>query len=165
MTKAMALTAVSNEAPVTAMSLDWQTALETFLDTLSSPRTQKAYGRAVTEAMEAMGVHLLAELTPSILAQYRAGLVARLDIDREDKLSPSTVNLKLGALRSFLHSCRLTGVTPLAKDLIAFVLKSPKAEVRRPFEVLSEAERQRLLEAARHVRTAVFLFARHGIRW
>jgi integrase len=91
--------------------------------------------------------------------------VARLDIDREDKLSPSTVNLKLGTLRSFLHFCRLTGLIPLAKDLIAFVLKSPKAEVRRPFEVLSEAERQRLLEAARHVRTAVFLFARHGIRW
>jgi len=125
----------------------------------------KAYKRAVTEAMQAMGMQCVADLTLPMLAAYRAGLVARLDIDREDRLSPSTINLKLGALRSFLHFCRLAGVTLLRKDLIAFVLKSPRAEVRRPYEVLSEAERPRLLEAARHVRTAVFLFARHGIRW
>jgi site-specific recombinase XerD len=133
---------------VTATSLTWQIALEPFLNTVSSPRTQQAYQRAVTEAMEAMGVELLAELTPPMLAEYRAGLVARLDADRGDRLSPSTVSLKLGALRSFLHFCRVTGVTPLSKDVIAFVLKSPRAEVRKPYEVLTEAERRRFLNPA-----------------
>jgi hypothetical protein len=72
-----------------------------------------------------------------MLADYRAGLVARLDADREDRLSPSTVNLKQGALRSFLHFCWATGTTRLGKDVIAFVRKSPRAEVRRPYEILN----------------------------
>jgi hypothetical protein len=76
-----------------------------------------------------------------MLAAYRAGLVVRLDVDRMDRLSPSTVHLKLATLRSFLHFCRLTGVTPLGKHVIAFVLKSPKAEVHKPYAVLSEAQK------------------------
>ncbi len=32
-------------------TVDWSTALKTFLDTLSSPRTRRTYERAVTEAM------------------------------------------------------------------------------------------------------------------
>jgi site-specific recombinase XerD len=148
MNKTTTLTKISSDMAAAAMSVDWQTALETFLNTLSSPRTMRAYERAITEAMEAMGVDFVAKLTPPMLAEYRAGLVARLDADREDRLSPSTVNLKLGALRSFLHFCRVTGVSALSKDVIAFVLKSPKAEVRKPYEGLNEAERQRFLEAA-----------------
>jgi site-specific recombinase XerD len=148
MSQTTTLTTTSGDVVIAAMAIDGQTALETFLNTLSSPRTQKAYERAVTEAMEAMGVDMLAELTPPMLAEYRAGLVVRLDADREDRLSPCTVNLKLGALRSFLHFCRVTGVIPLSKDLIAFVLKSPRAKVCKPYEVLSEAERRRFLDAA-----------------
>ena len=164
-TRNMALATSDRSSGAVAPLVNCQTVLDTFLDTLSSPRTQKAYKQAVTEAMRAMGAQWIADLTPPMLAAYRAGLVARLDVDREDRLSPSTVNLKLGALRSFLHFCRLTGVTPLSKDLIAFVLKSPRAEVRRPYEVLSEAERRRFLDAARRAGTAALLFARHGIRW
>jgi integrase/recombinase XerD len=148
MTRNMALATTDGSSGTVSSLVNWQTALETFLNTLSSPRTQKAYERAVTEAMRAMGMQCVADLTPPMLAAYRAGLVARLDIDREDRLSPSTVSLKLGAVRSFLHFCRLTSVTPLGKDLTAFVLKSPRAEVRRPYEVLSEAERRRFLDAA-----------------
>jgi hypothetical protein len=113
MTKNMALATTDGNSGAVAPQANWQTALDTFLNTLSSPRTQKAYKRAVTEAMRAMGVHGLADLTPSMLAAYRAGLVARLDVDREDRLSSSAINLKLGAVRSFLHFCRLAGVPPL----------------------------------------------------
>jgi hypothetical protein len=56
--------------------------------------------------MEAIGVDLVAKLTPPILAQSRAGLVARLDAECEDQLSPYTVNLQTGAVRPFLNSCR-----------------------------------------------------------
>jgi hypothetical protein len=73
-----------------------------------------------------------------MLAQYRGGLVVRLDTDREDRLSPATVNLKLAGLRQFLNFCRVTGITRLNKDVIGFVLKSPKAEVQKPYEVLNE---------------------------
>ena len=34
----------------------WEEALQTFLNTLGSPRTAKVYQRAVKEAMEALGV-------------------------------------------------------------------------------------------------------------
>jgi hypothetical protein len=59
--------------------------------------------------MRAMGEQRVADLTPAMLAAHRAGLVARLDVDRKDRLSPFTVHLKLAALRSFLHFCWLTG--------------------------------------------------------
>jgi hypothetical protein len=118
--------------------VDWQEALTIFLNTLSYPRTAKAYQRAVVEAMEALGVDYIAGITPPMLAQYRGGLVVRLDTDREDRLSPATVNLKLAGLRQFLNFCRVTGITRLNKDVIGFVLKSPKAEVQKPYEVLNE---------------------------
>lgn len=75
--------------------------------------------------------------------------MARLDADREDRLSPATVKLKLAGLRRFLSFCRVTGLTRLGKDAVAFVLKSPRATVERPYEVLNEDERRRLLRAAK----------------
>jgi len=148
----MALATLGSNLVTAASSVDWQTALETFLNTLSSPRTRRAYKRAVEEATRAMNVDLVAELTRPMLAQYRAGLVARLKADRADRLSPATVSLKLAGLRSFLHFCRLTGVIVLGKDVIAFVLKSPKAKVQKPYAVLSEPERRRLLSVAQSSR-------------
>jgi len=49
----MALATLGSNLVTAAPSVDWQTALETFLNTLSSPRTQRAYEGAVREAMEA----------------------------------------------------------------------------------------------------------------
>ena len=61
--------------------VEWRQALDTFLNTLSSPRTAQAYQRAVIEAMDAIGVEYVADLTPPDLAQYRGGLGYRvLDI-------------------------------------------------------------------------------------
>jgi hypothetical protein len=36
--------------------VEWRQALDTFLNTLSSPRTAQVYQRAVIEAMDAIGV-------------------------------------------------------------------------------------------------------------
>ena len=128
--------------------VEWRQALDTFLNTLSSPRTAQAYQRAVIEAMDAIGVDHVVDVTAPMLAEYRGGLVARLDIDAPDRLSPSTVNLKLAGLRQFLRFCLVTGITRLSKDAIAFVLKSPKATVEKPYQVLNESERRRLLQVA-----------------
>jgi integrase/recombinase XerD len=128
--------------------VEWRRALDTFLNTLSSPRTAQSYQRSVIEAMDAIGVDYVADVTAPMLAQYRGGLVARLDVDAPDRLSPSTVNLKLAGLRQFLRFCLVTGLTRLSKDAIAFVLKSPKATVEKPYQVLNESERRRLLQVA-----------------
>ena len=98
--------------------VDWRQALDTFLNTLSSPRTAKAYQRAVTEAMDAVGAEYVADITAPMLAEYRGWLVARLDTERDDRLSPATVNLKLAGLRQFVRFCLVTGITRLSKDAI-----------------------------------------------
>jgi hypothetical protein len=49
--------------------VDWREALTTFLNTLSSPRTARAYQRAVMEAMGALVVDYVADITLPILAQ------------------------------------------------------------------------------------------------
>jgi site-specific recombinase XerD len=126
----------------------WTDALDTFVNTLSSPRTARAYQRAVMEAMDTLGVDYVADVIAPDLARYRGGLVARMDSDNGDRLSPSTVNLKLAGLRQFLRSCLVTGITHLSKDAISFVLKSPRAEAQKPYEVLNESERRRLLQVA-----------------
>lgn len=132
----------------TVAGVPWQMALETYLDTLSSSRTRLAYGRAVAEAMRALGAACPSDLEPPALARYRAVLVARLDPDRPDRLRPATVSLKLAALRQFLTFCRLTGIVRLSKDAIGFVLKSPTATVEKPYQVLNGGERVRLLAVA-----------------
>jgi site-specific recombinase XerD len=63
-------------------------------------------------------------------------------------LSPATFTLKLAGLRQFLRFCLVTSITRLGKDGIAFVLRSPKATVVKPYHVLNEDERRRLLNAA-----------------
>jgi site-specific recombinase XerD len=140
MVPAMSRDLVQNTIPL----VEWQLALQTFLNTLGSPRTAKACRRVVREAMETLDVEYVADVTASDLAQYRGSL----DMDNPDRLSPATINLKLVGLRQFLHFCLVTGITRLSKDAIAFVLKSPKATVEKPYQVLNEDERQRPLKMA-----------------
>lgn len=98
--------------------VEWREALDTFLNTLSSPRTAKAYQGAVIEAMGTIAVNYVADITAAMLAEYRGWLVGRLDSERDDKLSPATVNLKLAGLRQFLRFCLVTGITGLSKDFV-----------------------------------------------
>src|SRR5574341_555556 len=108
-------------SPISALAVPptWAEALDSFLDLQNSPRTRVTYARAVREAMAAMGATYPADLTPPLLAEYRAGLVARLDAKGERRLAPGGVNPKLTALRSFLKFCRLTGLTPISAEVIA----------------------------------------------
>jgi integrase/recombinase XerD len=106
--------------------------------------------------MTALGATHPADLTPPMLADYRAGLVARLDATRpqrtlramregERRLSPASVALKLAALRGFLKFCRLTGLTPITAEVIAYTLESPSAKVVKPYDVLTPDEAARVL--------------------
>ncbi|MFC2030018.1 hypothetical protein ACFLWA_04730 [Chloroflexota bacterium] len=151
MSETVALTRASNHLDTAAPLVHRETALHTFKNTLSSPRTSTAYGRAVRLAMNSMRVDYLADLDPPMLAEYRSKLVARLDVDRGDRLSPCTVSLTLAALRPFLNFCRLTGTITLSKDVIAFVLNTPRPKVEKPYEVLGEWSVDGFLTRPKHL--------------
>lgn len=78
----------------------------------------------------------VSEIAAPMLTTYRAGLVARLDA-REDRLSPASVALKLAALRAFLKFCRLTSITRLTTEVIAYALQSPRATIVKTCDVLT----------------------------
>jgi len=119
--------------------------LQDFLKTLNSADTCRTYTGPVREALAALGATYPADLSPPGLAEYRAGLIARLDAKGERRLSPASVALKLAALRSFLKFCQLTGQTPISTKVINYVLKSPSTKVVKPYEVLTTAEARRVL--------------------
>ncbi|HEY4690284.1 MAG TPA: tyrosine-type recombinase/integrase, partial [Anaerolineae bacterium] len=140
-----AITAVSTRALTDQPAVPWSVALDPFLNTLNSPQTRRAYRAAIAEAMAALAVESIDEITPPPLTEYRAGLVARLDARGARRLSPSSVALKLAALRAFLKFCRLTGLTRLTAEVIAYTLESPSAKVVKPYDVLTLAEQARVL--------------------
>jgi site-specific recombinase XerD len=121
--------------------------LAAFLNTLNSPATRRAYKRSVREAFDDLGD--VAAWSPVALTEHKAKWTARLDDQRDDCLSPSAVSLHLSAVRSFLRFCRITGQTRLTKEMIDFTLKSPSAEVIKPYQVLTSKERSKLVGVAR----------------
>ena len=133
--------AIADVSPVS-----WQEAIEPFLNTLNGSQTRRSYRGDIVEAMQRLKIALIGEITAPMLTEYRAGLVARLDARGAKRLTPSTVARKLAAVRSFLRFCRLTGLTRLTSEVIAFALKSPTATVIKPYEVLTQAEQARVLK-------------------
>lgn len=125
----------------------WQTVLEAYLRTLDSEATQKAYGREVTAAMNEFGS--LGEVTAVGLTAHRDSFLKRMQAEAGEPLSPASVARHLAALRSFLKFARLTGQLGIPNEVIQLTLKSPRAEVIRPYQVLTERELGRLLAATR----------------
>lgn len=121
--------------------------LEAFLNTLDSPETKRAYrhevGLALVEWTD------LGAVTAVELTEHRERWVSRLDDHRTDRLSPSAVLRHLAAVRSFLRFARLTNQVRLTHEMITYTLKSPKATVIRPYQVLTHDERDQLIGAAR----------------
>ena len=134
-------------APALRRPPTWAEALTPFLDLQNSPQTRRAYRVAVAEAMAALAVEHPAEITAPMLAAHRAALVARLDAKGERRLAPSSVSLKLAALRGYLKFCRLTGILQLTAEVIAYTLESPSAKVLKPYEILTPAEQRRVLDS------------------
>lgn len=127
-------------------AIDWHIVLAAFLKTLDSPATKREYRRDVETAMLVFSnLHSLSAVT---LTQYRDDCMTRLVDDATNQLSPASVVRHLAALRSFLRFARLTGQLHLTDEVIRFTLKSPKALVIKPYQVLSEEEKTRLIAAA-----------------
>jgi site-specific recombinase XerD len=128
--------------PIRAEHVPWPRALSLFLDAKAdSPHTRRAYGRHVEAAMAAMNVYSLTELSGAALAEWRAKVTS-------SSLAPGSQSQALAALRSFLKWSRALGLHRLPDDLIRETLKTPRATVRRPYNVLSEPEIASLLACA-----------------
>jgi site-specific recombinase XerD len=80
-----------------------------------------------------------------MLTAHREALVKRLD---DGALSPASVALQLAALRGFLEFAHKTRQLPINAEVIRFTLKSPKATVITPYNILSDDETARLLTLA-----------------
>ncbi len=125
----------------------WRTVLEAFLQTLNSDATKRVYRKAIEHALSELSD--LDQLTALQLTAYRDQWIARLSEKAAEPLSPSSVAQHLASLRSFLEFARITGQLPLSKEIIQFTLKSPSAQVIKPYQVLTDRELNHLLAAAR----------------
>lgn len=100
--------------------------------------------------MTTLAVYSLAEATLAGLAEWRARITSA-------GLAPGSQSQALAALRNFLRWARTLGLHRLTDDVIRETLGAPRATVRRPYNVLSEPEVVRLLEAARTARDRALL--------
>ncbi len=131
---------------LTGADREWQSVLRAFLNLLDSPATKREYRRDVETAMQELAD--LSTLDAIALSQYRDRCLSRLSEQSADRLSPTSVVRHLAALRSFLRFARLTGQLRLSDEVVRFALKSPKATVIKPYQVLTDEEKTRLIEAA-----------------
>jgi len=125
----------------------WRPILDAYLQTLDSPRTQHVYRSAVEHAFQTLCD--LDTITAVTLTNYRDAWMKRLDDAHAQPLAPSSVAQHLAALRAFLKFARLTDQFHLSYEVIKFTLKSPRALVIRPYQILTDKEFGRLVSAAR----------------
>ena len=124
-------------------STPWQMVAQAYLDAaIDSPNTRRAYQRSISEAMAITGVTSLDQLTGAQLAAYRA------EITNAEGVSPSTMALKLAGVRSFLTWAGAMQAHVLPMEIIRTALKTPRSDVRKPYQVLSEQEIGRVLSIA-----------------
>lgn len=134
-----------------AAGTPWPIVLDAYLATaVDSDHTRRAYRRHVTAALEWCGVATLAELTGAALAAYRA-YVTSLSV------APASQVQALAALRSFLTWSRTMGAHALPGDVVQVALRTPRATVLRPYNVLSDAEIAGVLGAAGNPRDRALL--------
>src|SRR5512141_2110838 len=119
----------------------WRDTLATWLNTKTSARTRSEYGKIVYAALTELGE--LADLTPDKLAAYRGKLIRAQNAER---LSSSTVALRLTALQGFLNFARLAGECRVPADALELLLKRPPVSRHSPAN-LSEADVLALLAA------------------
>ncbi|MDP9411503.1 MAG: tyrosine-type recombinase/integrase [Actinomycetota bacterium] len=115
-----------------------------YLRTLTSPQTIKTYNTEirlfVAYVVGEMGKDL-DELTAEDVSLYREHLI--------DLYAPATAAKKLAVLRRFLIFTFMTGATTVNPEALRFFAKSPRIRQDPAYNVLTEDELQRMLNAAR----------------
>jgi integrase/recombinase XerD len=115
-----------------------------YLRTLTSPQTIKTYNTEirlfVAYAVGELGKDL-SELTAEDVSLYREHLI--------NLYAPATAAKKLAVLRRFLIFTFMTGATTVNPEALRFFAKSPRVRQDPAYNVLTEDELQRMLNAAR----------------
>jgi len=144
------------QAAPLAATTPWRVAADAYLAAaIDSAETRRAYRRALERAFAWLGIATVADLNGAMLAAYRAEVTSSAG-------SPATQALALAALRSFLGWSRSMGAHALPAEVVRVALRTPRATVRRPYQVLSDPEIARVLRACALARDKALLGAMLG---
>jgi len=115
-----------------------------YLRTLSSPQTIKTYNTEICMFIVFLGSEMgkrLGDLTAEDISHYREHLLGTY--------AAATVAKKLAVLRRFLIFTYMAGATTVNPESLQFFAKSPRVRQDPAYNVLTEEELSRMLNAAR----------------
>jgi integrase/recombinase XerD len=115
-----------------------------YLRTLTSPQTIKTYNTEISMFISYVGREMgkgLGELTAEDISMYREHLLGMY--------AAATVAKKLAVLRRFLVFTYMAGATTVNPESLRFFAKSPRVRQDPAYNVLTEEELLRMLNAAR----------------
>lgn len=155
-----ATTSSSLPAAALAGTSTWSTATAAYLAAgVDSRETERAYRRHLAafaaaqhqleledggerRAITLAPIRTLGDVTPAHMLAWRSQLTS------SSSLSPASQAQALAALRGFLRWAGALGLHSVPGDAWREALRTPRAEVRRPYAVLTEGEILELLRAA-----------------
>ena len=118
--------------------------ISVYLRTLTSPQTIKTYNTELSlfiSFLEGKMGKRLGELTAEDISLYREHLIG--------KYAAATAAKKLAVLRRFLMFTYMAGATTVNPESLRFFAKSPRVRTDPAYNVLTEEELSRMLNAAR----------------
>ena len=110
------------------------------LDTLPSAESKRAYGHALDDFFGWCEAAAVGEFTKAVVNAYRASLEAR-------KLSPSTINLRLSAIRKLAMEAADNGIMPPTVAAAISRVKGAKQTGIRAGQWLTREQAENLLSA------------------
>jgi integrase/recombinase XerD len=123
---------------------DTQRLISIYLRTLTSPQTIKTYNTEIMMLISYIGHEMgkgLGELTAEDISLYREHLLK--------SYASATAAKKLAVLRRFLIFTYMAGATTVNPESLRFFAKSPRVRQDHAYNVLTEEELLRMLNAAR----------------
>lgn len=152
--KEQALVLVEPEAEIIQRpAMTWEAAMNAWRIQLVSRTTRDTYASAVRNFFTIPGAPDLGALTIDHLYIYRGSLIfkAGKDAPPSERLSPSTVNVRMSGLKAFLLFClnRRWLAPDFSKERIKDAMEGIKSQVQRPYQIVEQGdEMNRMLEAA-----------------
>lgn len=142
---------------MTGLAVPWEVATARFLDSaVDSDNTRRAYRRWLAHAGGVLGAPPLAALDSAGLAEYRRAVMSD-----DEGLGPASQAQAVAAVRSFVRWARgLDGgrhVPNVTIETMEVALRMPRAEVRRPYSVLSDPEAATMIGLAGSARDRALL--------
>src|SRR5215212_1085738 len=146
MTRKTDLPALKEQAPPASQPIppETQRLVAVYLRTLSSPQTIKTYNTELSMFISYLAGEMgkgLGGLTAEDISLYREHLIGTY--------AAATAAKKLAVLRRFLMFTYMAGATTVNPESLRFFAKSPRVSQDPAYNVLTEEELSRMLNAAR----------------